>query len=108
MLFSLIIQNALVMVAAQLVHRVAYVFGRCTTLALHHHQRDAIDEQHEINGSRGLYPRHGRRALHLELIDHGEGVVGRFIPVDEANYLARDRHPSLPPPLPSGRRAIAG
>lgn len=46
MLLDLVLQEALVVIAAQLVHRIAEALRHSAALALHHHQRDAVDEQH--------------------------------------------------------------
>jgi hypothetical protein len=96
-LADLALQKALVVVAAQLVHRLADPLRHAAALALHHHQRDAVDEQHQVRDHVALGAIVAGRALHLELVDHREDVVGGLVPVDVAQGLAAAAVPALQP-----------
>ena len=81
-------------VAADLVHCFAEVaLGR--GLALDDHEGDAVHEQDEIGDVRLAAA--GAGDVHAELVDHGEVVVRRGLPVDEV-----DR------PVPAAVRAVHG
>src|SRR5690606_8577624 len=81
-------------VAADLVHGLAEVAlgGR---LALDDDKRDAVHEQDEVRDDRLAAA--GAGDVHTELVDHGEVVVARGLPVDEVNR-----------PVPGAVRAVHG
>ena len=79
---------ALVGIAAQLVYGRSQRLRHGWALAFHHHQGDAIHQQHQVRHDEGLASVIARRAVHAILIDHRKGVVLRYIPVNKANGLA--------------------
>ena len=62
-------------------HRVGAGFR--TLLALHHHQRDAVHEQHNVRDDEGL---HAARRVDTELVDSVELVVRRVVKIDQAHH----------------------
>ena len=105
-------RGPLVAVAAELIDRIGQRFGHARAFAFHHHQRDAIHQQHQVGHDEHLAARITRRAVHPVLIDHGEGVSLGVRPVDEVDGLtpatvpagqAFDRHAAQQQP---GRHLI--
>jgi hypothetical protein len=86
--FDLAAGAALVGVAAQLVHRVGQRLGHRGALALDHHQRDAVHQQHEVGHDEGLAAVMARRAVDPVLVDHRELVALGVLPVDVVEGLA--------------------
>ena len=78
---------ALVGVAAQLVDRLGQRLGHAWALALDHHQRDAVHEQHEVGHDERLAAVVARRAVDAVLVDDGELVALGVLPVDEVDRL---------------------
>ncbi|MCY1354495.1 hypothetical protein D9M69_408740 [compost metagenome] len=91
---------ALVAVAAQLIDGLGQRFGNGRALALHHHQRDAVHQQHQIRDDKFLAAVVARRAIDAVLVDHAEVVVGRGVPVDVLD--------GLPAPAFPAREAVDG
>lgn len=54
-----------------------------TLLALHHHQRDTIHEQHDVRDDEGL---HAARRVDAELVDGVKLVVRRVVKVDQPHH----------------------
>ncbi|MND94508.1 hypothetical protein D3C77_385400 [compost metagenome] len=84
----------LVAVAPQLVDGRGQRFRDRRALALHHHQRDAIHQQHQIGDDEGLAAVEAGRAIDAVLVDHREAVVSGCIPVNVVNRLATPAVPA--------------
>ncbi len=82
---------ALVRIAPQLVDGCRDGFRRARALALDDHDRNAVDEQHDVRGDESLGKAAG--AVDAELVDRREGVVLGVLPVDVLDGL----RPSLVP-----------
>ena len=77
--------RALAAVALQLnegfVHRVGA--GRRTFLALHHRQRQAVHEQHDVGDDETA---HATRCVDAELVDRVKAVALRVLKVDQLHH----------------------
>ena len=84
----LLVGVALVAVAAQLVDGLGQRLGNRRAFALHHHQRDAVHQQHQVRHDECLAAVVARWAIDAVLADHGKAVVFWRVPVDKPNRLA--------------------
>ena len=91
--FHLVVGVPLVAVAAQLVDSITQRLRDGWALALHHHQWNAVHQQHQVRHDEGLAAVVARRAIHPELVDDRKAVVLGRVPVDEADGLAT---PTIP------------
>ena len=87
---------ARVAVTAQLVHGFGHGLGHRRAFALDHHQRNAVNEQHQVRHDEGLAPVKAGRAVDAILIDDGKFVALRVIPVDLVDGLSA-------PAIPAGQ-----
>jgi hypothetical protein len=99
---------ALVAVAAQLVHGLGQRLGHAGALALHHHQRDAVHQQHQVGHDEGLAAVEAGRAVHAVLVDDGEAVVAPGSPSRCSGSSGRARRPSRAGPRPSAAQQQLG
>ena len=74
-----------VAVAQQLLERLVHRVGRVriADLRLHHHQRDAVHEQHDVRNDAAL---HAARRVDAELVDGVENVALRVGEVDQLHH----------------------